>query len=66
MELILEYKDKQYVVPQGNWGEFSWTEGNMSCDCNRSQYIQEHCDSNFPSLKCGDEIKLLTEIPQQY
>jgi hypothetical protein len=58
-ELILEYEGKQYKVPDDGWGEFSWTDGNMGCDCNRSKHIKMRCDPNFPELPCGDKIKLL-------
>ncbi|MDR6555416.1 hypothetical protein J2736_006678 [Paenibacillus qinlingensis] len=40
-------------------GDYIWTEGNFSCDCNRSSFIQEHCDSEFPLMDCGDTIELI-------
>lgn len=35
--------------------EFSYTEGNMSCDCNRSRIINE-----LPDMECGETIELIT------
>lgn len=65
MDLTLEYQDKRYRVPQEEkcWSKFSWEEGTMSCDCQRSLHIQQHADKNFPEMECGNEIKLLTVIP---
>lgn len=57
--VTLKYEEKQYIVPEDGWGEFAWTEGNMSCDCNRSRHIRKHCDKDFPELPCGDRIVLI-------
>lgn len=49
--------------------EFQWTEGNYSCDCNRSLFINRHCDNapeSWPDenedgyMKCGDRIELVS------
>ncbi len=70
MILLLEYKGKTYFV-QDNYAyeqvekdeiPFIWVEGNYACDCNRSQFIQEQITDSFPSLPCGDEIKLIGAI----
>lgn len=37
--------------------EYNWKEGNYSCDCNRSQFIQEE-GYDFPTLNCGDAVKM--------
>lgn len=37
--------------------EFMFFEGNYSCDCNKSLFIQD-IDESFPELNCGDEIKI--------
>lgn len=67
VEVILEYQGKQYkyVYDFGEGypyesAEFMYTEGNYSCDCNRSIFIQEHCDNDFPEMECGEEIKLVS------
>mgnify|MGYP007031192178 CR=1 FL=1 len=36
-----------------------WEEGNGDCDCNRSLFIREHCDKEFPEMECGDTIELV-------
>jgi len=38
--------------------EFMFFEGNYSCDCNLSLFIQQDCDKNIPELNCGEEIKI--------
>ena len=60
----LEFKGKTYSFDY-DFGEYSiqgaefmFTEGNYSCDCNKSQFIREHCDPKFPEFPCSDEIKL--------
>ena len=62
----VKYQDKEY-----NFGydfgyeypeeaaRFMFFEGNYSCDCNLSLFIQEECDRNFPDLICGNEIKII-------
>ena len=38
--------------------EYMFMDGNYACDCNRSAFIRETHDENFPDLDCGDEIKV--------
>lgn len=38
--------------------EFMWTDGNYSCDCNRSIFMNE-ADPTIPLLECGSQIQLL-------
>ena len=38
--------------------EFMFFDGNYSCDCNKSLFIQRYCDEKFPELGCGDEIEI--------
>ena len=62
-----EYKDKEFVLHYDFGYEypedsaiFMFEEGNYSCDCNRSLFIQEEYDEDaIPELDCGDEIELL-------
>jgi len=70
-KIIVEYKNKKYSLIE-EWKEkYSWEselegvrymydEGNYSCDCNKSLFIQRQCDPKFPEMKCGDKIKLLS------
>jgi hypothetical protein len=72
VEVELEYKGKIYKFIDEGYHDFEvatfmWEEGNYSCDCNRSLFIQEYCDENFnkgTEMECGDSIKLvsLTEV----
>jgi hypothetical protein len=36
--------------------------GKLACDCTRSALIREYCDSNFPALRCGDKIALVSFV----
>jgi len=40
--------------------EFMFFEGNYSCDCNKSMFIQEQCDEDFPDLNCGELINIIS------
>jgi hypothetical protein len=39
--------------------------GKLACDCTKSQLIREYCDRDFPALKCGQQIAVvsLQELP---
>ena len=34
--------------------------GKLSCDCTRSLLIRQYCDDDFPILKCGNEITVVS------
>ena len=38
--------------------ERMWTDGDLGCDCNKSIYIGDQCDPDFPEMGCGEEILL--------
>lgn len=39
---------------------FMYTEGNYSCDCNRTLFIAQHCDPTFEDTeRCGETIQLV-------
>ena len=57
-------KDYKFVYDFGQGysfegAEFMFTEGNYSCDCNKSVFIRQFCDKDFPEMKCGEKIKLI-------
>ena len=62
-----KYKDKEFVVHTDFGYEFEeetaifmFEDGNYSCDCNRSLFIQrEYGEDAIPSLDCGTEIEML-------
>lgn len=58
-----KYKDKTYNFEYDFGYEyeeevayFMFEDGNYSCDCNLSRFIQD-IDPEFPKLDCGDEIE---------
>lgn len=61
------YKEKEYVLHYDFGYEFPeksaiylFTEGNYSCDCNRSLFIQrEYGEDAIQELDCGEEIELV-------
>jgi hypothetical protein len=53
----------------GRW--FNFTEdaekvlkGNLACDCTKSQLIREYCDRAFPTLRCGNQIEVVSVQPE--
>lgn len=53
---LLEYNcGKEYKKENA---EFMFFDGNYSCDCNKSLFIQRYCDESFSEMGCGDEIKI--------
>ena len=62
-----KYKDKKFVIHYDFGYEypedsaiFMFVDGDDSCDCNRSLFIQrEYGYDAIPTLNCGDEIEML-------
>ena len=76
VSITLEYEGQRFVVEDRRNTdddydesllliEFDWYENNMSCDCNRSQFIRDQCDSSFPDMQCGERIKLIDLVIRQ-
>lgn len=63
----LKYQEKEYIIHFDFGYEFPeeqaifmFEDGNYSCDCNKSLFIQrEYGEHVIPELNCGDEIELL-------
>jgi ribosomal protein L13 len=34
--------------------------GKLACDCTKSLLIREYCDHDFPALKCGHQIAVVS------
>jgi len=34
--------------------------GKLSCDCTKSLLIRDYCDHDFPALKCGNRIEIVS------
>lgn len=55
--LRFNFEIKDYSEDDAVW---MFTEGNYSCDCNRSLFIrQQYGGDAIPELPCGDTIELL-------
>lgn len=78
MLVILEYDGKRYAYEHDFPEAEAWdaedggveemvvhlyTDGNYDCDCNRSAFIGQECDENFPEMRCGRDIKLIALSP---
>lgn len=75
--VTLAYQDKEYTYEHGfsetngenmtaeELATYLYEEGNYACDCNRSDFINEHCDENFPEMGCGHTIRLLSLIKKE-
>lgn len=68
-KVTLRYQEKNYTfldkfefsAENADAVLFNWTEGNYSCDCNRSDFIARYCrEEDFPELECGGTIELLS------
>jgi hypothetical protein len=36
--------------------------GRLACDCTKSILIREYCDHDFPALKCGQKIAVVSLV----
>lgn len=34
--------------------------GKLSCDCTKSLLIRDYCDHDFPPLRCGNKIEIVS------
>lgn len=53
----------QFIHPDGDTSEFWWSEGNMSCDCNRIHFIPWATDTDRDGVGCGDYILIDSIVP---
>ncbi len=56
--IICEGEGLRHTTDSPYLSEFMFEEGNYSCDCNRSLFIQA-TDPSFPAYECGETIKLV-------
>lgn len=55
--LRFNFEIKDYPEDAAIW---MFTQGNYSCDCNRSLFIRQQFGENaIPELSCGDQIELI-------
>lgn len=68
---VYKYDSKEYVTIHDDYifdqpldypeqWEYIYREGNYSCDCNKSLFIQQQCDPNFPEMTCGEKIEMVS------
>lgn len=70
VNIELKYKGKTYNFTDDGYediehAEYMWEEGNYSCDCNKSLFIQRNCDESFnygEEMPCGDKIELVSLV----
>lgn len=58
---VYEYETDFGYGYEGSSAEYMFREGNYSCDCNRSLFIQNEVDPDFnagEAMGCGDTIKM--------
>ena len=51
--VTLAYQGTSYTF---NEDDQTVLKGRLACDCEKSRLIRDACDSEFPLLKCGAEI----------
>ena len=56
--VTLAYQGKHYSFS----GDDQSVKGRLSCDCEKSRLIRESCDGDFPLLKCGTEIVVVSVV----
>ena len=39
--------------------------GKLACDCTKSLLIRKYCDHDFPALKCGQQIAVVSLVEMQ-
>lgn len=54
VEMTDRYTGQTKIIPIDLewWGDFVWTEGNFSCDCNRHDFFYPDSNKDVP---CGDD-----------
>ncbi len=62
--IVVEVPERYTCANHGDGGEFMWTEGNYSCDCNRALIHFRAQDLAAPNyLPCGDTRFRLLDVP---
>lgn len=60
----------QFFSEDGDPSTYWWSEGNYSCDCNRSEFLSEELfgkwEKNSGINECGDEILIDEIVPLDY
>jgi len=57
--VTLSYQGTSYTFAED---DLTVLKGRLACDCEKSQLIRETCDSEFPVLRCGAEITVISVL----
>ena len=57
--VTLSYSGRSYTVALPSERHLR---GRLSCDCMKSELIRENCDPEFPPLKCGNQIMVVSLV----
>ena len=57
-EIFILHYDFGYEYPEEK-AIFMFTDGNYSCDCNRSDFIRDEYGNVIPELGCGHKIEMI-------
>ena len=57
--VTLSYRGTSYTLAGDDQAV---VKGRLACDCEKAQLIREACDSEFPLLKCGSEIVVVSVV----
>ena len=55
----MTYGGRSYTVALGSE---QYLKGKLACDCTKSELIQQNCDPEFPALKCGNRIAVVSLV----
>jgi len=55
--VTLSYDEKRYTVAED---ADTVLKGNLACDCKASWLIRAYCDPEFPALRCGHAIAIVS------
>jgi len=57
--VTLSYRGTSYTFAEDDQ---TVLKGRLSCDCEKSRLIRAVCDSEFPLLKCGAQIVVVSLV----
>jgi hypothetical protein len=57
--VTLSYRGTSYTFAKDDQ---TVLKGRLACDCEKSQLIRDACDAEFPVLKCGSEVVVVSVV----
>ena len=55
-----DHPGSQFIWPDGGSSDWWWSDGNMSCDCNRGEFV------GIEDMECGETINIDMIEPIDY